>query len=58
VEKYATEIRGEQIQLLSGGNRDGQQQRPQQSQQQPQRQQQQAPQRSGNFDDMDDDIPF
>lgn len=63
VEKYATSIKGDKMQLL-GGRQDGdggQQQAPA-----PQRQQQPAPKRQGapsgrpapNFSDMDDDIPF
>lgn len=66
VEKYVTEIRADQMQMLgSRGEGGGQQQgggAPQQRQQAPQQQRQAAPaqqQRAqGGFDQMDDDIPF
>ena len=51
VEKYATEIRGDRMQMLGSRDRDEQQ-----TAQQP-RQQQSRPESSG-FADMDDDIPF
>ncbi len=69
VEKYSTEIRADQMQML-GGRQDGggqQQEAPQQRQaprhaasQQQQGQRQAPPQSSSNsgFEDMDDDIPF
>lgn len=58
VEKYATDIVAENMQML-GGKPDGQQE--QQSQPQPRQQQQRpapAPRPAPNFSDMDDDIPF
>ena len=63
-EKYATEIRGDRLQLLGGRDDNGGQQgggAPQQRQQAPQQQRQAAPQQQraqGGFDQMDDDIPF
>lgn len=61
--KYATEIRANEMKMLSGRN-DGQQQgdtggyeRPRPQRQQPQQRPAPAAQKSG-FDDMDDDIPF
>lgn len=69
VEKYSTEIRADQMQML-GGRQDGggqQQEAPQQRQaprpaasQQQQGQRQAPPQSSSNsgFEDMDDDVPF
>lgn len=65
VEKYVTEIRADQMQMLGGRAEGGQQQgggAPAQRQQAPQQQRQAAPaqqQRAqGGFDQMDDDIPF
>lgn len=65
-DRYATEIVGDQMQMLGGrddadsGAQSTNQpaQRPQQSAQAPQRQQQPAPQQAANLADMDDDIPF
>lgn len=57
VEKYATEIRADNMQMLGGRGDGGQQPQRQQAPQQqrpPQRQQKPA----ANFSDMDDDIPF
>lgn len=65
VEKYVTEIRADQMQMLGGRAESGQQHgggAPAQRQQAPQQQRQAAPaqqQRAqGGFDDMDQDIPF
>lgn len=53
VEKYATEIKGQSMQML-GCNQDQQAAPRQQPKQQPQQQQRPAP----DFSDMGDDIPF
>lgn len=61
--KYATEIRANEMKMLSGRN-DGQQQGNTEGHARPAPQRQQAQQRpapaaqSSGFDDMDDDIPF
>lgn len=62
VEKYATELRCDRMQLLGGneqGGGGGQQQAPQQRQQAPQqRAAAPAQQQGGGYGPMDDDIPF
>ena len=67
VEKFATEIRADSMQMLGskGGNSEGnaprqQSSAPQQRQAAPQQRQapRQQPQHNGGFDDMEDDIPF
>jgi single-strand DNA-binding protein len=62
VEKYATEIRGDNMQMLGGRSDggEGQQAAPQQAQQRPAQQSAPRPQQkpAPNFSDMDDDIPF
>ena len=70
VEKYSTEIRADNMQMLGGRQNDGGQQqdalqqrqapRPAPASQQQGQRPAPAPQRSSNsgFDDMDDDIPF
>ena len=58
VERYTTEIRGDEMKMLGSAPAGGQRQQSEDNQPAPQRSAQGAPPNKGKFDDLGDDIPF